>query len=255
MANITHKWKRLLAVSCSHAKYVDKFAWNHVLSFKEKFKPDTILHLGDFIDLSALMGNGTGSGNDGDDVTPDIDTGLVHLKQLMAGCKEPYILCGNHEDRAWKLAHSKNAVTAYCSHKIINSIEDTAKNLNARLIPYTGIEQMVDIADCGFTHGTIYNEMSARDMAMAYCNGKRRKIVFGHTHKVATASAKTHAGGTGYNIGTLTQRGSLEYAKNRPSTFAWTQAYFWGEYNEKLNQSSFQITQRAQGEIWRMPNT
>ena len=254
MANITHKWKRLLAVSCSHAKYVDKFAWNHVLSFKEKFKPDTILHLGDFIDLSALMGNGTGSGSDGDDVTPDIDTGLVHLKQLMAGCKDPYILCGNHEDRAWKLAHSKNAVTAYCSHKIINAIEDAAKNLKARLIPYTGIEQMVDIADCGFTHGTIYNEMAARDMAMAYCNGKRRKIAFGHTHKVATASAKTHAGGTGYNIGTLTQRGSLEYAKNRPSTFAWTQAYFWGEYNEKLNQSSFQITQRAQGEIWRMPN-
>ena len=218
-----------MAVSCSHAKYVDKEAWGHVLKFKDRFSPDTILHLGDFIDLSALMGNGAGSGSDGDEVTPDIDTGLVHLRQLMAGCKDPYILCGNHEDRAWKLAHSKNAVTAYCAHKIINAIEDTAKDLKARLIPYTGIEQMVDIADMGFTHGTCYGESAARDMAEQYCNGKRRTVCFGHTHRVAIASARTLHGGTAYNIGTLTQRGSLDYAKTRRSTFAWTQAYFWGE--------------------------
>jgi len=253
MPNITNKWRRLLVVSCSHAKYVDPIAWDAVMTMKERYKPDTILHLGDFIDLSSLMGNGAGTGNDGDEITPDIDTGLTHLRQLMKGCKDSYILCGNHEDRAWKLTHSKNAVTAYCAHKIINAIEDTAKALNARLIPYSGIEQMVDIADIGFTHGTIYNEMSARDMATAYCNGRRRKVVFGHTHKVAIASAKTYSGGTGYNVGTLTARGSLEYAKNRPSTWAWTQGFLWGEYCYNLNQSSLQITQRAHGEAWRLP--
>jgi predicted phosphodiesterase len=253
MANITHKWRKILAVSCSHAKYCDKEAFKAVLDMKERFKPDTLLHLGDFIDLSALMGSGAGSGSDGDEVTPDIDTGLTHLRQLMAGCKNPWILCGNHEDRAWKLTHSKNSVTAYCAQKIVNSIEDTAKNLKARLVPYSGIEQIVDIADIGFTHGTIYNEQAAAHMAGHYCDGRRKKIVFGHTHKVAVASAKTKHGGTGYNIGTLTARGSLEYAKNRPSTWAWTQAFLWGEYCESLNQSSIQITQRQHGEVWRMP--
>lgn len=253
MANIVHKWEKLLAVSCSHAKYVDKEAWDHVLKFKDCFSPDTLLHLGDFIDLSALMGNGAGSGSDGDEVTPDIDTGLVHLRQLMEGCKNPYILCGNHEDRAWKLAHSKNSITAYCAHKIINAIEDTAKDLKARLIPYTGIEQMVDIADMGFTHGTCYGESAARDMAEQYCNGKRRTICFGHTHRVAIASARTLHGGTAYNIGTLTQRGSLEYAKNRRATHSWAQGILYGEYCESLNQSSLQIVQRAKDEIWRLP--
>jgi hypothetical protein len=253
MANIVHKWKRLLAVSCSHAKYADKEGWNNLLEFKEKFKPHSILHLGDFIDLSALMSNGAGSGSDGDEVTPDIDTGLVHLRQLMEGCKDPWVLCGNHEDRAWKLTHSKNSVTSYCAFKIIQSIEDTTKKLKARLIPYSGIEQIVDIADLGFTHGTIYNEQAASHMAGHYCNGRRRKICFGHTHKVAIASAKTLHGGTGYNIGCMTARGSLEYAKNRPSTWAWTQAYLWGEYCETLNQSVVQITQKQHGEVWRMP--
>jgi predicted phosphodiesterase len=223
------------------------------MTFKDRFKPDTILHLGDFIDLSALMGNGIGSGSDGDEVTPDIDTGLMHLRELMAGCKNPYVLCGNHEDRAWKLTHSKNSVTSYCAHKIVSAIEDTTKKLKARLIPYSGIEQIVDIADIGFTHGTCYGESAARDMAEQYCNGTRRKIVMGHTHRVAIQNARTYHGGTCYNIGTLTSRGALEYAKNRRSTFSWCQAWCWGEYCESLNQSSLQITQRGRGEAWRMP--
>ena len=253
MANITHKWKKVLAVSCSHAKYCCPDAWKAVMTFKSRFKPDTILHLGDFIDLSALMGNGIGSGSDGDEVTPDIDTGLMHLRELMAGCKNPYVLCGNHEDRAWKLTHSKNSVTSYCAHKIVSAIEDTTKKLKARLIPYSGIEQIVDIADIGFTHGTCYGESAARDMAEQYCNGTRRKIVMGHTHRVAIQNARTYHGGTCYNIGTLTSRGALEYAKNRRSTFSWCQAWCWGEYCESLNQSSLQITQRGRGEAWRMP--
>jgi predicted phosphodiesterase len=223
------------------------------MTFKSRFSPDTILHLGDFIDLSALMGNGIGSGSDGDEVTPDIDTGLMHLRELMAGCKNPYVLCGNHEDRAWKLTHSKNSVTSYCAHKIVSAIEDTTKKLKARLIPYSGIEQIVDIADIGFTHGTCYGESAARDMAEQYCNGTRRKIVMGHTHRVAIQNARTYHGGTCYNIGTLTARGALEYAKNRRSTFSWCQAWCWGEYCESLNQSSLQITQRGRGEAWRMP--
>jgi predicted phosphodiesterase len=253
MANITHKWKKVLAVSCSHAKYCCPDAWKAIMTFKSRFSPDTILHLGDFIDLSALMGNGIGSGSDGDEVTPDIDTGLMHLRELMAGCKNPYVLCGNHEDRAWKLTHSKNSVTSYCAHKIVSAIEDTTKKLKARLIPYSGIEQIVDIADIGFTHGTCYGESAARDMAEQYCNGTRRKIVMGHTHRVAIQNARTYHGGTCYNIGTLTSRGALEYAKNRRSTFSWCQAWCWGEYCESLNQSSLQITQRGRGEAWRMP--
>jgi predicted phosphodiesterase len=253
MANIAHKWKKVLAVSCTHARYCDSEAWKAVMSFKEKYKPDTILHLGDFIDMSALMGNGAGSGNDGDEITPDIDTGLTHLRQLMAGCKDPYILCGNHEDRAWKLTNSKNAVTSYCAHKIISAIEDTSKKLKARLIPYSGIEQIVDIADMGFTHGTCFGESAARDMAEQYCDRSRRKIIMGHTHRVAIQNARTYHGGTCYNIGTLTARGALEYAKNRRSTFSWCQGWLWGEYCESLHQSSLQITQRAKGDVWRLP--
>jgi hypothetical protein len=121
------------------------------------------------------------------------------------------------------------------------------------LIPYSGIEQIVDIADMGFTHGTCYGESAARDMAEQYCDRSRRKIIMGHTHRVAIQNARTYHGGTCYNIGTLTARGALEYAKNRRSTFSWSQAFLWGEYCESLHQSSLQITQRSKGDVWRLP--
>ena len=249
MAYINKQWKRFLAVTCTHAKHIDPTAWQAVLTFKERFKPNLTLHLGDAIDMTGLMAHGQGSGSKGDDLSPDIDTGLMHLREL----KPQIFLLGNHEDRAYKLAMSKNEATAYGANKACEHIEKTCQKIRCQMIPYTGIEQIKDIADIGFTHGTIYNEMAARDMAVKYCNGSRRKIIFGHTHKVAVASAPTKHGGTGYNIGTLTAKSSLEYAKNRPSTFAWTQAFCWGYYNEELKQSSVHITQRNHDEVWHLP--
>jgi len=249
VANITHKWKRILAVSCSHAKYVDKDAWKTVLKFKEKFKPATTIHLGDFIDLTALLGGGTGSGCQGEEIAPDVDTGFTHLREL----RPNVVLAGNHEDRAYKLRESKRPDTAYAAHKICEGIENTCTGIGARFLPYDGIEQLWSIADIGFTHGTCYGESATRDMAEQYCDGTIRKIVFGHTHKVSMASARSKAGGTGYNIGTLTARNALGYAKTRRSTFAWTQAFLWGEYCESLNQSSLHITQKNHNEQWRLP--
>lgn len=248
MANITHKWKRLMAVSCSHARYADKEAWKAVLSFKDRFKPSMTLHCGDFVDLTSLMSGAKGV-SEAEPLIPDIDTGLQHLREL----RPQIVLCGNHEVRAFKLRSSPSAPVAYASHKIVEAMEQTCFKLKARLVPYDGVFQMVDIADIGFQHGVLFNEMAARDTAEAFCNSTRRKVVFGHTHKVSIQPARSLAGGTGYNIGCLTQRGGMDYANTRRATLAWTQAFLWGEYCEELNQSSLHITQRNPNEQWRLP--
>lgn len=237
-----------MAVCCSHARYVDADAWKAVLTFKERFKPHTTLHCGDFVDLSSLMSGAKGV-SEAEPLIPDIDTGLTHLREL----RPQIVLCGNHEVRAFNLRESPSAPVAYASHKIVEAIEQTCQKLKARLVPYTGVFQMVDIADIGFQHGVLFNEQAARDTAEAFCNSTRRKVVFGHTHKVAIQPARTLIGGTGYNIGTLTSRGGLGYANTRRATLSWTQAFLWGEYCEELNQSSLHITHRNPNESWRLP--
>lgn len=247
MANITHRWRRLMAVSCSHAKYCDKEAWKAVLTFKERFKPHCTLHLGDFVDLTSLMSGAKGT-SEAEPLIPDIDTGLQHLREL----RPQIVLAGNHEVRAYKLRGSPSAPVAYASHKIVEAMEQTCSKLKARLVPYDGVFQMVDVADVGFCHGSIFNEMAARDQAEMACNATRRKVAFGHTHKVSVQSGRTLTGGTGYNIGTLTTRAAMDYANTRRATLAWTQAFLWGEYCEELGQSSLHITQRNPHEQWRL---
>ena len=66
-------------------------------------------------------------------------------------------------------------------------------------------------------------------------------------------SGRNLLGGTGYNIGSLTKRASMDYAKGRRATLAWQQGFLWGEYCEELKQSSIHITSREQGQQWRLP--
>ena len=237
-----------MGVCCTHAKYVDADAWKAVLTFKERFKPDTTCHLGDFVDLTSLMSGAKGC-SEAEPLTPDIDTGLQHLREL----RPQIVLCGNHEARGFKLRGSPSAPIAFASQKIVEAMEQTCQKLKARLVPYDGIYQMVDLADIGLMHGVFFNEMAARDHAEAFCTPTRKKLVFGHTHRVGIQSARTLNGGTGYNIGTLTQRGGMDYSNTRRASLAWTQAFIWGEYCEELNQSSLHITHRNPGEQWRLP--
>jgi hypothetical protein len=54
---VIKKWKRWLAVSCSHGHLANEGALKAALEMKRRWAPDTTLHLGDFVDLSSLMGS------------------------------------------------------------------------------------------------------------------------------------------------------------------------------------------------------
>ena len=254
MANVTHKWKRGLVWSCSHAKYCDRQAFEAMLKFKQAWKPNYVACLGDFTDMTAFMSSAKGLSGEGEPIEPDIDTGLTHLAEM----RPTDVLMGNHEDRIYRIrndSHS-NAIVAYAANKAIDQIESTCKKLKARIHMYDGVFQLVKVeqSDIILTHGTIFNEMAARDMAEMYCNGTTmRKVIFGHTHKVSIQPARTFNGAMGYNIGCLTKRNSLEYAKNRRATLSWTQAFCWFEYCNELGLSSIHITSRFPGEEWRLP--
>lgn len=70
--NINKGWKRFMAVGCSHGMYADPKAIEGVLKFKERFKPNMTVHLGDFVDMTPFMSSARGKG---DAVEPDIGGG------------------------------------------------------------------------------------------------------------------------------------------------------------------------------------
>jgi hypothetical protein len=71
MANITRKWKRFMAVGCTHGHLVDKQLLNEVYAFQKRWKPDTRIALGDHIDLACLRSGAIGTADDAADPEGD----------------------------------------------------------------------------------------------------------------------------------------------------------------------------------------
>jgi len=239
VANIVRNWKRFVAVGCSHGTYGDPKALAAVERFVKGYKPTEVIHLGDFTDMSAFMGSANG---EGDPIKPDLLGGIEFLQRI----KATRILCGNHEARLWRDRQSHNQLRAMAAETTIEAIEATALKLHAQLYPYTGIWQAVPLGNFVFTHGTIYNENSARDMAEIYGN-----VIFAHTHKASIQAARTFRQAIGISVGTLTRRGAMDYANTRRSTLAWSQGFTYGEYCETELHPKLHI--HDGGGKWKLP--
>ncbi len=230
MAAITTRYKRFVAVSCSHGSEIDPKAREAVLTFIDRWKPHERIHLGDAIDLACLR---AGARRDPDEpdraqsLMDDLLAGLSFLHEL----RPTRYFHGNHEARAVSLAHSGNQVVAYAAGAVMAKIHDGLARYKTEIIPYKGMarESVRYFGGTAFLHGALYNVSAARDTAEtigAHC-------VFGHTHRVAMEPARTHADAIGYNIGCLA-RLDMEYAAGRRQTLAWRQALCFGEFSENV---------------------
>ena len=241
---IAQKYEKFLAISCSHGKYADPTAINAVLQFRDRWNPSLVIHLGDWCDTTAFRSGARGTSDESEPVAPDIDGGIEFLREL----RPTHVLDGNHEDRIPRLLNHPNALVCYAANKATQYIDDAFVKIDCRRIPYDGVFQKLVVGDVTFTHGTIYNEMAARDMAEMYGG----KVVFGHTHRSQQGEGRTIKESTGYCTGTLTRRGSMEYSKNRRATLGWRQGMVYGEIGAK-DSAVWLITRGEFEKEWRLP--
>lgn len=217
-----------MAVSCTHGHLADPKATKAMLAFRAAYKPQIVLHLGDFVDMAALR---AGARRDADDpdraesMADDLLAGLSFLREL-----EPTTIhLGNHEDRLCGLAHSGNAVVSYAAGQVLARIEDAAKAMRANIVPYDGLRPSActQLGDTLFLHGTLFNVSAARDHAEAL----GMSCVFGHTHRVAQEQGRCQRPVVGYNIGCAIDL-SVGYAKGRRATLGWSHGFAYGEASD-----------------------
>ena len=237
------KWKKWMAVGCSHGAEIDPEARAAVLKFKAAWKPQTTIHLGDFIDLSAFRAGAIRDSNDADhaaDVAGDLMAGIEFLHEL-----EPnQILCGNHEARLWKFSKSPNALLAYAANLTIQKITESATKLRAPLTPY-GIRNFVELGGTKFVHGSMFNVSAIRDHAETYGN-----VVMAHLHRVGWERARNIDGASGYCVGMLANF-EMPYASERRATLAWSQGMAWGYYCD--TSLTVNLCERKKGQPWLLP--
>jgi hypothetical protein len=240
MANINKQWKKFMAVGCNHGYWADPTALEGALKFKEKFKPTTRIHLGDYLDTTSFR-TGAGAKDHAGEIIEDLSVGVDFLTKY-----EPTILFnGNHDIRIWESLDDANAQRRFAAQEIITKIEKAIGKIDFER-DYNIQKSVRRIGDTNFLHGFMYNENGVRDHAAHF-----GKCVIAHLHKVAMAPASRIDSPVGYCVGYLGDESKFDYASRRRAVAQWSQGFAWGEYSDK--ECKVYLDERNKEGAWRLP--
>ncbi len=245
MAHI-RKYKRFLAIGCSHGDLVDKHAFEAVMKFRRIFKPETRIHLGDLCDFAAFR---TGAGGTHDEATalaPDIAAGARLIREY-----EPTdLLIGNHDVRVWKMARSKNAIMATAAIALRNEFLTACNQAKVKRVVdryYIG-DSWITLGDTKFLHGFMYGENALRDHAEHF-----GKCVIAHKHTAGVVGGRRSDNPSCYCVGTLANVPMMEYAGTRRATATWSHGFVYGEYSDKECHICLSQAPQCQAGSWHLP--
>lgn len=238
---VVRKWKRIMGVSCSHGALICPKAEEAVIRFRQRWKPDVMMHLGDFIDTAAFMGHASDK-NKSEPIAPDIVRGFQFLQDLGV----THCTMGNHDERPYRYMNAKNELVAYAACQAVEHIETNMKRLGIQWINSWSIRSYFEIGGYKWMHGYMYNVNACRDHAEAHGS-----CVFGHTHTAAVAKGRRDDFPTAFNIGTLTRVANMDYAKARRQTLAWSGGFVFGEYCG--NEAQLWLHENKQNQEWILP--
>ena len=234
-----------MAVGCSHGDLIDATAADQVIKFRDAWKPETCVHLGDFLDTAAFRSGSAGTSDEAREVAPDMNAGLRFLERL----RPTLVFIGNHEDRLWKMRHSHKAIIAECAGQLVTSIQTKCRNLRAELVEHYSISDKRSVRKIGgysFLHGFMYSENATRDHAETFGN-----CVHAHTHRASMATARRSDSVRGYCVGTLSDIPNMDYAKARRQTLAWSHGFVWFEHTQ--DSAQIWLHENQPGQAWRLP--
>lgn len=220
------KWKRLVAIGCSHGGLQNKEATSAVLAFVERWKPVVRVHLGDAYDTAAFRTGARPNSGDADEATPiapDIAAGVKFLSQY----RPTHFCMGNHEHRLVKLTHHYNEVIACAADSVLRQCLEPIKRYNAKLVEYHISKGWHTIGGYRFGHGYMFGENYLRDSAETFGN-----CVVAHAHRAGMAKARRLDNATAYGVGTLADIPAMDYASGRRSTLSWSHGMVFGEVSD-----------------------
>jgi predicted phosphodiesterase len=241
------KWQRVLAVGCSHGSYLDTEARKHILKAADKLKPHLIVHLGDWMDATALRAGAATSNDAYAPVAPDLEAGLDFLRELRDRAGELWVFDGNHEARVQRLASSSQAILAELGRLIIARVHDELRRLRASHLPYHGVWSYRVVGGYRLMHGVGAGGPTALRQHVD-CYGS---CVIAHTHAAHMECGRRADGAVGISVGTLADIRKLEYANTRLNTMRWSHGFAWGEF--KGERGIFWLHRQPAGVPWVLP--
>ncbi len=182
-----------------------------VKNFIRATKPDKIILLGDFMDVSALSGWDLDKKRKMENRRWKKEIALANkeLDFLQKHCKEIVYIEGNHEDRVQRYLDKNPEMEG------LIEVQEMLR-LKERGIKWVKMNDLYKCGDMYFTHGMYTNKYCAqKHLSELGCN-----ICFGHGHKTQTAFQNQSMAKPvmSYQLGTLGDK-APDYMRNRPANW------------------------------------
>lgn len=222
---VVHRWKKFIALGCSHGELVDRSVADAAVKFKEDYKPDVTVHLGDWADSTAFRSGAKGGKDESADIDVDILAGLTFLDRL----RPTVVFIGNHEDRIWGMRdHPKALIAKAAGDTVKHCTKFITENLKARFIDHYKItHSWVWLGPYKLGHGWMFNECAIRDHADYAGN-----CIIAHLHRYGVERGRRLSGATGICVGMIADPDKLTYADRHKAKSKWTQSLVYGEYTD-----------------------
>lgn len=211
--------KKVIIIPDAHLTDETPKDYSAIKPFIKMFKPDKIILLGDFMDVSSLSAWDYDKKRkmEGRRFKNEISIANIELNYLAKHCNEIIYLEGNHEDRIERYL-DKNP-------EMEGMIEVQSQlRLRERGIKWVKMNDLYKLGDMYFTHGMYTNIHHARKHLQALgCN-----ICYGHTHTTQTAlqNMAMQKPYMAYALGTLGDK-APDFMKNRPCNWINQAAIFY----------------------------
>ena len=186
-------------------------AYEVVKKFIKDFKPDKVILLGDFMDVSAFSAWDLDKKRlmEGRRWEKEVELANSELDFLQKYSKQIIYLEGNHEDRVERYLDKHPEMEGMIEVPIV-------LNLKERKIDWYKMNELYKLGHCYFTHGMWINKYHAQaHMARLGCN-----IMYGHTHRPQSDSMSMQMQKPirAYGLGCLCDK-AAPYLKGRPSNW------------------------------------
>lgn len=213
--------KRFMAVADNHGDMQDDDTINAVLRFKNDFKPDIKVHIGDNWDLRNLRG-GASDEEKNPSLEEDWKAGFKFLDDFFSGGGENHLLFGNHDARIFYAANSNSGHTRDYANEKIAEIKKECRRLKIKTYPYDAALGVCKIGKLTCIHGYHAGSTAARSHANVYGN-----CIFGHVHTNESAPVSSLEPAEARSIGCMCKR-DMAYINAKTGKLKWSQGWAYG---------------------------
>lgn len=232
-----------MAIGCSHGDLIHPQARADALAFRKRFKPDVRFHLGDLVDTACFRSGAAGTKDEARSPRDD----MAAARDLLAEYEPTHLAWGNHDWRLAELSTHPKAIISMLAGELWSRLNDQARALKCRTVPYDIEEGWFHIGGAHWGHGYMYNMQAVRDHS-EMCGGP---VVMAHLHTPQQVEGRTIKDSPSFCVGALADDKQLTYGRRRRNSLTHGHGIVFGEMTDK--ESRLWLIRAANGKPLAIP--